>query len=67
MNTRRYPRTMQEAFGPYADDQLQPMPERSFESKAREFVQVYRAYRKAHPRRYALRVAYEIAFLGIPF
>lgn len=28
MNTRRYPRTMEEAFGPYVSSQgLQPMPE----------------------------------------
>ena len=27
MNTRKYPRTMQEALGPYTSDQLEPMPE----------------------------------------
>ena len=27
MNTRKYPRTMQEAFGPYTSNQLEPMPE----------------------------------------
>ena len=27
MNTRKYPRTMQEAFGPYTSDQLEPMPD----------------------------------------
>ena len=27
MQTRRYPRTMQEAFGPYTSDQLEPMRE----------------------------------------
>jgi hypothetical protein len=27
VNTRRYPRTMQEAFGPYTDDRLEPMDE----------------------------------------
>lgn len=27
MNTRRYPRTMVEAFGPYTDNRLHPMPE----------------------------------------
>jgi hypothetical protein len=27
MNTRRYPRTMQEAFGPYVDNHLLPMQE----------------------------------------
>ena len=25
MNTRRYPRTMQQAFGPYTTDELHPM------------------------------------------
>lgn len=28
MNTRRYPRTMAEAFGPYTDHRLHPMPNR---------------------------------------
>lgn len=27
MNTRRYPRTLQEAFGPYASGPVHPMPE----------------------------------------
>ncbi len=27
MNARRYPRSMQEAFGPHCDHNLQPMPE----------------------------------------
>lgn len=27
MNTRRYPRTLQEAFGPYTDHNIQPMRE----------------------------------------
>ena len=27
MNTRKYPRSMAEAFGPYTSDQLEPMPE----------------------------------------
>lgn len=26
MNTRRYPRTLQEAFGPYTDGHIEPMP-----------------------------------------
>lgn len=26
--TRRHPRTMQEAFGPYTDGKLQPLPSR---------------------------------------
>ena len=27
MNTRKYSRTMAEAFGPYTSNQLEPMPE----------------------------------------
>ena len=27
MNTRKYARTMAEAFGPYTSDQLEPMPD----------------------------------------
>lgn len=27
MNTRRYPRTLVEAFGPYTDSRLVPMPD----------------------------------------
>ena len=27
MNTRKYSRTMAEAFGPYTSDQLDPMPD----------------------------------------
>ena len=27
MNTRKYPRTMQEALGPYTSQRLEPMPE----------------------------------------
>lgn len=27
MNTRRYPRTLVEAFGPYTDNVVHPMPE----------------------------------------
>lgn len=26
MNTRRHPRTLQEAFGPYTSQQVEPMP-----------------------------------------
>lgn len=29
MQTRRYPRTMAEAFGPYTSRDLQPMPDKS--------------------------------------
>ena len=32
-----------------------------------EFLALYRAYRKFHPRRYALRIAYGIAFKNLPF
>lgn len=32
-----------------------------------EFVQVYRLYRHHHPRIYAFRLAYDIAFRGLPF
>lgn len=32
-----------------------------------EFVQVYRLYRNHHTRAYALRLAYDIAFRGLPF
>ena len=27
MNTRKYPRSMAEAFGPHTSDQLEPMPD----------------------------------------
>ena len=27
MNTRKYPRSMAEAFGPYTSNQLEPIPE----------------------------------------
>ena len=27
MTTRKYPRTLQQAFGPYADNRLHPMPD----------------------------------------
>jgi hypothetical protein len=64
MNTRRYPRTLQQAFGFYTDNRLHPMPTRS---KLAEFFIVYRQYRFAHNRRYAARIAYEIAFRGQPF
>lgn len=32
-----------------------------------EFLSLYRAYRKIHPRSYALTRAYQIAFIGLPF
>jgi hypothetical protein len=32
-----------------------------------EFVSVYRMYRRGHSRLYAARIAYDIAFNGIPF
>ena len=31
MNTRRYPRTMSEAFGPYVDNRLEPMRDKPLE------------------------------------
>lgn len=69
MTTPRYlyartHRSMKAAFGPYCDDRLHPMPERS---KLAEFFTVYREYRPHHSRRIAARIAYEIAFLGAPF
>ena len=33
MNTRRHPRTMAEAFGPYTSHDLQPMRQRETSSK----------------------------------
>lgn len=36
-------------------------------SRMREFFSLYLAYRKFHPRRYALARAYGIAFSGLPF
>lgn len=33
----------------------------------REFIAVYRLYRKHHTRRYAARIAYGCAVLGLPF
>lgn len=32
-----------------------------------EFLQVYRLYSQHNPRMYALRIAYGIAFRGLPF
>lgn len=32
-----------------------------------EFVSVYRMYRRSHSWRYAARIAYDIAFNGVPF
>ena len=37
MNTRRYPRTMAEAFGPYTDHRLLPMQEPRKPRRARRF------------------------------
>lgn len=67
MNTRRYPRTMQDAFGPYTDDRLQPMPELTFDDKLDLFLEVYRKYRVSHGRAYAARIAYGIAWRNLPF
>jgi hypothetical protein len=37
------------------------------EGQCREFIKVYRQYRAQHSRRYAARIAYGIAFNGLPF
>jgi hypothetical protein len=36
-------------------------------SKINDFLSVYRLYRVKHSRRYAARLAYEIAIKGHPF
>lgn len=36
-------------------------------AKCAEFVRVYRAYSLHNTRRYAARIAYGIAFKGLPF
>jgi len=36
-------------------------------SKLIEFISVYRLYRRAHGVRHSARIAYGIAFLGLPF
>ena len=36
-------------------------------SRITEFLQVYRLYSQHNPRFYALRIAYGIAFRGLPF
>lgn len=33
----------------------------------KEFFVVFREYRKAHPFMYSVRIAYGIAFIGLPF
>jgi hypothetical protein len=35
--------------------------------KLSTFIAVYRLYRREHPRSYAARIAYGIAFKGLPF
>jgi hypothetical protein len=39
----------------------------SWWSRLVEFAQTYRLYRKQHGRRYSARIAYGIAFRGLPF
>lgn len=39
----------------------------SVAARLREFVDVYSAYRVANGRTYAARIAFGIAFRGIPF
>ena len=36
-------------------------------NKLREFINIYRLYSRRHSLRYAVRRAYEIAFLNLPF
>lgn len=36
-------------------------------SRIREFLSVYRSYRKAHPPIYAARIAWGVAFQSLPF
>lgn len=36
-------------------------------SRLREFIQLYRLYRRRHGRRYSLRIAYGCAFRQLPF
>jgi hypothetical protein len=67
MNTRRFPRTLQQAFGPYTSQDLYPMPERSWMAKHAEFVVVFFLYWKHHRLAYALRIAKNIAYDGRPF
>lgn len=35
--------------------------------KFRQFLATYRLYAASHPRIYALRIAYGMAFRGLPF
>ena len=37
MNTRKHPRTMREAFGPYVDNRLEPMRDKSLEPLERRY------------------------------
>ena len=36
-------------------------------SQLREFIDVYRLYRRVHGRRYSFRIAWGCAFRGLPF
>lgn len=36
-------------------------------TKVRDFIGVYRMYARHHPRMYAMRIAYGVAFRGLPF
>ncbi len=38
--TRRHPRTLQEAFGPYASNDLQPMPDKSTDLPAAWWIAI---------------------------
>jgi hypothetical protein len=36
-------------------------------NRIKDFIRVYRMYARHHPRRYSLRIAYGVAFQGLPF
>ena len=36
-------------------------------NQLREFINIYRIYAQHHPRLYALRIAYGVAFKALPF
>lgn len=64
--TRRYPRSLEQAFGPHTSQTVvEPRPKMSW--RIREFATVYRIYRHTHSIRYSARIAYGMAFKGLPF
>ncbi len=36
-------------------------------TRLREFINTYRLYRRIHPPSYAARIAFGVAFRGLPF